>query len=189
MANAILRRTVEIVRDRLGPALDDVTVDRMAIGLFFTGVKRSTGHAGACATPVKEVPDAVCCTSSAMAMPFPGKLRGRRAAGLLDEALEQVGIRRAVGATLNALAQMAIDNSAVAASFEIVEGLDAFAAAGVGAEETVVVLPDAGGHEAPATDRHPTEPRAAVSRFKVSLDGSPAYIRDWPAPDRAAVPG
>lgn len=140
MANAILKRTVEIVRDRLGHALDDVTIDRVAIGLFFTGVKLSTGHAGACATPVKDIPDAVCCPGSAMAMPFPGKLRGRRAAGLLDEAMEQVGIRRTLGiATLNALAQMANEDR-VDERIEIVEGLDAFAAAQVGADDTVVVV-------------------------------------------------
>lgn len=140
MANAILKRTIEIVRDRLGHALDDVTIDRVAIGLFFTGVKLSTGHAGACATPVKDIPDAVCCPGSAMAMPFPGKLRGRRAADLLDEAMEQVGIRRTLGiATLNALAQMANEDR-VDERIEIVEGLDAFAAAQVGADDTVVVV-------------------------------------------------
>nr|WP_256115953.1 DUF364 domain-containing protein [Shinella lacus]MCQ4629781.1 DUF364 domain-containing protein [Shinella lacus] len=140
MANAILRRTVEIVRASLGPALDDITIERVAIGLFFTGVKLSTGHAGACATPVKDMPEAVCCPSSAMAMPFPGKLRGRRAADLLDEAVEQVGIRRSVGiATLNALAQIVNENR-TPQGFEIVEGLDAFAGAEVGADETVVVV-------------------------------------------------
>ncbi|WP_313192533.1 DUF364 domain-containing protein [Shinella zoogloeoides] len=140
MANAILKRTVEIVRDRLGHALDDVTIDRVAIGLFFTEVKLSTGHAGACATPVKDIPDAVCCPGSAMAMPFPGKLRGRRAADLLDEAMEQVGIRRTLGiATLNALAQMANEDR-VDERIEIVEGLDAFSAAQVGADDTVVVV-------------------------------------------------
>src|SRR5262245_59889381 len=88
MTNAILNRTIEIVRGSLGSALEDIVIDRFAVGLFFTGVKLSTGYAGACATPVKEIPDAVCCPRSAMAMPFPGKLKGRRANGLLDEAVE-----------------------------------------------------------------------------------------------------
>lgn len=140
MANAILNRTIEIVRNSLGPALDDIVVERAAIGLFFTGVKLSTGHAGACATPVKEIPDAVCCPSSAMAMPFPGKLRGRRAADLLDEAVEQAGIRRTVGiATLNALAQI-VNESRDLEGYEVVDRLDAFEAAEVRADETVVVV-------------------------------------------------
>ena len=76
------------------------------VGLFFTGVKLGNGAAGACATPIKTIPEAVCCPSSAMAMPFPGKVRGRLAGDLAREALSGHGIRRAVGiATINALAE------------------------------------------------------------------------------------
>ena len=57
--------------------LDSITVERAVFGLFFSGVKLSTGHGGLCFTPVKEIPEAVCCPSSAKAMPFSGKLRGR----------------------------------------------------------------------------------------------------------------
>jgi hypothetical protein len=82
-----------------------LTVERAVIGLFSTGVKLSNGIAGACATPIKTIPEAVCCPTSAMAMPFPGKLRGRPALDLADEALGDHGIRRAVGiAAMNALA-------------------------------------------------------------------------------------
>ncbi len=140
MANAILNRTIQIVRGSLGIVLDDITVERVAIGLFFTGVKLSTGHAGACATPVKEIPDAVCCPNSVAAMPFAGKLRGRRAVDLLDEATERVGIRRTLGiATLNALSQLA-NEGRKAEGFEVVTGLDAFEAAEVKADETVAVV-------------------------------------------------
>ncbi len=140
MTNAILTRTVAIVRDELGDMLGDIVVERAVIGLFFTGVKLSTGHAGTCATPIKEIPEAVCCPSSAMAMPFPGKLRGRRAGDLLDEAVASTGIRRAVGiATLNALAVSAAERRG-GAGFDVVEGLDAFEAAGIAAHETVVVV-------------------------------------------------
>lgn len=140
MTNAILTRTVEVVRGELGAMLDDIVVERAVIGLFFTGVKLSTGHAGTCATPIKEIPEAVCCPSSAMAMPFPGKLRGRRAAGLLDEAVASTGIRRAVGiATLNALAELAAERVA-RAGFDLVEGLDAFEGAEIAADQIVVVV-------------------------------------------------
>src|ERR1700756_5856637 len=101
----ILRETLAAICDILGPEHDGLTVERAVIGLFFTGVKLSNGIAGACATPIKTIPEAVCCPSSAMAMPFPGKLRGRRAADLAHEALSGHGLRRAVGvATVNALA-------------------------------------------------------------------------------------
>ena len=101
----ILRETLAAIPEILGPELDGLTVERAVIGLFFTGVKLSNSVAGACATPVKTIPEAVCCPTSAMAMPFPGKLRGRPALDLAKEALGDHGIRRAVGiAAMNALA-------------------------------------------------------------------------------------
>ena len=102
---SILGETLATIAAILGPELDEITVERAVVGLFFTGVKLSNGVAGGCATPIKTIPEAVCCPSSAMAMPFPGKLRGRRAVDLAREALSAHGIRRAVGiATVNALA-------------------------------------------------------------------------------------
>src|SRR4051812_28372154 len=101
----ILRETVAAIPEILGGQLDGITIERAVIGLFFTGVKLSNGIAGACATPIKAIPEAVCCPTSAMAMPFPGKLRGRPALALAKEALGDHGIRRAVGvAAMNALA-------------------------------------------------------------------------------------
>jgi uncharacterized protein (DUF4213/DUF364 family) len=101
----ILRETLAAISEILGPESDGLTVERAVIGLFFTGVKLSNGIAGACATPVKTISEAVCCPTSAMAMPFPGKLRGRPALDLAKEALGDHGIRRAVGiAAMNALA-------------------------------------------------------------------------------------
>ena len=81
----ILRETLAAICDILGPEHDGLTVERAAIGLFFTGVKLSNGIAGACATPIKTIPEAVCCPTSAMAMPFPGKLHGRPALDLAKE--------------------------------------------------------------------------------------------------------
>jgi uncharacterized protein (DUF4213/DUF364 family) len=104
-SSSILGETIAMIGTILGSELDEITIERAVIGLFFTGVKLSNGTAGTSATPIKSIPEAVCCPSSAMAMPFPGKLRGRRAADLAREALSGHGIRRAVGiATVNALA-------------------------------------------------------------------------------------
>jgi uncharacterized protein len=101
----ILRETLAAIPEILGHELAGLTVERAVIGLFFTGVKLSNGIAGACATPIKTIPEAVCCPTSAMAMPFPGKLRGRPALDLAGQALSDHGIRRAVGiAAMNALA-------------------------------------------------------------------------------------
>ena len=104
--SSILEETIAAIGGILGPELDRITVERAVVGLFFTGVKLDNGVVGACATPIKTIPEAVCCPSSAMAMPFPGKLRGRPAGELAREALCGHGIRRAVGiAAVNALAE------------------------------------------------------------------------------------
>ena len=76
------------------------------LGIFFTGVKLSNGAGGLCATPVKSVPEAVCCPSSAKAMPTPGKIKGRKALQVLDDLYRPQDLRRALAiATLNALAE------------------------------------------------------------------------------------
>jgi uncharacterized protein (DUF4213/DUF364 family) len=122
----ILTETVAAVTDILGPELDDIAVERAVIGLFFTGVKLSTGHAGACATPIKSIPEAVCCPSSAMAMPFPGKMRGKPARDAIKEAFSDHGIRRGVGiAAVNALAELCWERRPNP-EVELRRGLDAF---------------------------------------------------------------
>ena len=103
--SSILADTVAAIRTVLGPELDEIRVERAVVGLFFTGVSLDSGSAGACATPLKTIPEAVCCPSSAMAMPFPGKMRGRPVADLLRDVQSTHGIRRAVAiAAVNALA-------------------------------------------------------------------------------------
>jgi len=104
--DAILGETLSGLRAGLGPDAA-ATVERVVIGLFFTGVKLSNGHGGVCFTPVKAIPEAVCCPSSARAMPTSGKLRGASASRLAEDALSDSPIRRAVGiATLNALSNV-----------------------------------------------------------------------------------
>ncbi|SMB28671.1 conserved protein of unknown function [Sterolibacterium denitrificans] len=94
------------VLERLGAEADELTIDRAVLGIFFTGVKLSNGAGGLCATPVKSVPEAVCCPSSAKAMPTPGKIKGRKALQLLDDLYRPQDLRRALAiATLNALAE------------------------------------------------------------------------------------
>jgi uncharacterized protein len=122
----ILAETVATVTDILGADLERIIVERAVIGLFFTGVKLSTGHAGACATAIKTIPEAVCCPSSAMAMPFPGKMKGKPARDAMKEVFSGHGIRRGVGiATLNALAELAWERRPHPA-VELVRGIDAF---------------------------------------------------------------
>jgi uncharacterized protein (DUF4213/DUF364 family) len=136
----ILVETIAGIEEILAGDLDRISVERVAIGLFFTGVKLNTGAAGACATPLRSIPEAVCCPSSAMAMPFPGKLRGRQVRDLLRETEAASGIRRAVGvATMNALADMCWERHATR-GVELRSGVDAYDAAGIQPGENVVVV-------------------------------------------------
>jgi uncharacterized protein (DUF4213/DUF364 family) len=139
-SSAILQETLTAILEILGPELKGITVERAVIGLFFTGVKLNNGIAGACATPIKTIPEAVCCPSSAMAMPFPGKFRGRPALDLAEEALCVNGIRRAVGiAAMNALADTCWRRRPHPET-ELRIGIDAFDATEIRPADNVVVV-------------------------------------------------
>ncbi len=132
--------TLERVQDILEPQAGQATVARATLGLFFVAVTLDTGHTGLCATPLKEIPEAVCCPSSAMSMPFPGKLAGMGALRLAGEAVAQTGLRRAVGiAALNALAHLAVDRQG-GPGCVVVEDADAFDLADIRPDETAVVV-------------------------------------------------
>ncbi len=107
MDNEILRETVGMIVDAFGSDLEMITVERAVFGLFFSGVKLSTGHGGVCYTPVKEMPEAVCCPSSARAMPLSGRLKGRTAAEYLEYIFDKNILKRTLGiAALNALSTL-----------------------------------------------------------------------------------
>ena len=106
--------------------LDSITVERAAFGLFFSGVKLSTGHGGLCFTPVKEIPEAVCCPSSAKAMPFSGKLKGRGVRAYLEDIFSENILRRTLGiAALNALSTLVWEKTEHS-GYELLLGADAF---------------------------------------------------------------
>jgi uncharacterized protein (DUF4213/DUF364 family) len=136
----ILAETIAGIEHILGDDLDRICIERATVGLFFTGVKLNTGAAGACATPLRSIPEAVCCPSSVMAMPFPGKLRGRPVRDLLKETEASSGIRRAIGvATLNALADMCRVRRP-SNDVTLRGGVDAYDAVDIQPEEHVVVV-------------------------------------------------
>lgn len=110
--NGILTETLDILRGIVGRESKPVTVERFVLGLFFTGVKLSNGRGGVCYTPIKDIPAAVCCPSSARAMPQPGRLRGRNALELAEESLGGTPLQRAAGiATMNALSSAYLEQA------------------------------------------------------------------------------
>jgi uncharacterized protein (DUF4213/DUF364 family) len=108
--SGILAETLSSIREMVTAEKDSVTVERVVLGLFFTGVKLSNGHGGVCYTPIKTIPEAVCCPSSARAMPASGRLRGRNALKIAGESLSGSPIQKAVGiAVMNALSDSYLD--------------------------------------------------------------------------------
>ena len=104
MSSILLEETVAHVKNILGEKINDFTIERAVFGLFFTGVKLSDGQGGLCFTPVKEMPQAVCCPSSARAMPLSGRLTKRSIEETLADLESNNILRKTLAiATLNAL--------------------------------------------------------------------------------------
>jgi len=61
---SVIADTIEILKEKSPIPLQDVWIDELVIGIFFTGVKLSTGHAGVAFTPIGEIPEAVCCPTT-----------------------------------------------------------------------------------------------------------------------------
>ncbi len=101
---SILEEAAQLVQQNLGDDFESITVERVVIGLFFTGVKLSSGAGGMCYTPIKDIPRAVCCPSSAGRIFEPDKIRGTKARDILSALTSREPVKTAVAiATLNAL--------------------------------------------------------------------------------------
>jgi uncharacterized protein (DUF4213/DUF364 family) len=136
----ILSETVALIREILGSELERITVERAVIGLFFTGAKLSTGHAGACATPLRSIREEVCSSASPAATAYPGKLRGRTVQRMLGEIDSVSGIHRAAYvAVTNALAQLCWERRP-SPEVELRTGVDAYDAAQIRPGDNVVVV-------------------------------------------------
>lgn len=128
------------VVERLGRQAETLTLERAVLGIFFTGVKLDNGAGGLCATPIKSVPEAVCCPSSAHAMPTPGKIAGKSAMRMLDDLYRPQDLRRALAiATLNALTETLWQRDGVPGGGELREG-DAFDALPIASGARVVLV-------------------------------------------------
>lgn len=140
-SEALLAELHAEVVTALGPeAAQELCIERAVIGVFFTGVKLSNGVGGLCATPIKSVPEAVCCPSSAMAMPVPGKIAGRNAVQLLQDLYRPQDLRRALAiATLNALAETLWQRDGPPHASEVRSG-DAFDALNIAPGHRVVLV-------------------------------------------------
>jgi uncharacterized protein (DUF4213/DUF364 family) len=141
---AILDQTIACVTDILGRDLDGIAVERAVVGLYFTGVKLTSGPygvqtAGTCATPREAGPGDICCPISAHRADF-RRLAGRQAAELIEDALAEDGLSRALGiAALNALAELCWRRRPHP-GVELLAGTDAFDATQIHEGDRIVLV-------------------------------------------------
>lgn len=99
-----IQETVQHIDTRLGSRLERIELAEAIIGLFYTGARLSTGHAGVAFTPRTDIPEAVCCPRTAARMPDSGKLRGKKIREFLPYAWDSNVLKSALGiAIVNAL--------------------------------------------------------------------------------------
>lgn len=99
----ILPALVSALKKDLGPALEEIEVKDVRIGLAYTGVLISENYGGVACTPLYEF-------SGCPALGFAGFLKGKTADKLLELALSENPLEAAVGiATANALSHMLSD--------------------------------------------------------------------------------
>jgi len=112
MMTSVVADTIDILTEKSPVPLQNIYVDDFVLGIFFTGVKLSTGHGGVASTPIGEIPEAVCCPTSAARMPRAGNLEKPSVSEILKYSLDANVLKSAMGvATLNALSQFILESS------------------------------------------------------------------------------
>ncbi len=141
MANrGILEETIQLIRERMGGRLASLAIEECRVGVFFTGVRLESGHAGVAFTPVREMPEAVCCPSSAARMPDAGNLTHKGMEEFLAYALSPNPIKSAIGvAALNALSHYLLENG-LGKSYEVQYDRDGLDSMEISSLETVSLV-------------------------------------------------
>jgi uncharacterized protein (DUF4213/DUF364 family) len=112
----------------------------LVVGVFFTGVKLSTGHAGVAFTPIGELPEAVCCPTTAARMPQAGNFEGSPVSEIIQYSLDTNVLQSAIGvATLNALSQWIVE-SGNGTNYQMVIDRDGFNLLEIQPHETVSLI-------------------------------------------------
>jgi uncharacterized protein (DUF4213/DUF364 family) len=136
----ILEETAALVREKTGKTFADLTVERAVVGLFFTGVKLSSGLGGICYTPVKDIPKAVCCPSSAGRIFNPETLNGMSVEEVLTGLSSNEPIKTALAiSTLNALSTACWEKG-TQGNYTITKKMDAQDAVNMPVEKSVAVV-------------------------------------------------
>jgi uncharacterized protein (DUF4213/DUF364 family) len=135
-----LEETAQLVEHKLGSDFETFTIERVVIGLFFTGVKLSNGSGGVCFTPVKDIPQAVCCPTSAGRIFDPQNIPGMPVKNVLTALSSNEPIKTAVAiASLNALSASCWEREPDS-NYTIQVDMDALNAVRMPADKSVAVV-------------------------------------------------
>ena len=136
----VIAETIEILEEKSPILFQDLWVEDLVIGIFFTGVKLSTGHAGVAFTPMGEIPEAACCPTTAARMPQAGNLEGSPVSEILKYTLDTNLLKSAIGvATLNALSQSVVELRDKK-DYEVITEKDGFDLLEIKPDETVTLV-------------------------------------------------
>ena len=136
----VIPETIDILIEKSPTPLEEIWIDDLVIGIFFTGVKLSTGHAGCAFTPIGEIPEAVCCPTTAARMPQAGALEGIPISEIIKYSLDPNVVKSAIGvATLNAVSQLILE-STNGTEYEIIRDRDGFNLLNIQPHETVSLI-------------------------------------------------
>jgi uncharacterized protein (DUF4213/DUF364 family) len=137
---SVIAETIEILKEKSPAPLHEIWIDDLVLGIFFTGVKLSTGHGGCAFTPIGEVPEAICCPSSAARMPPAGNLEGKPVSEIVNYSLDPNVLKSAIGiATINGLSQWILE-SRDETDYEVVKEKDGFDLLDIQPYETVSLV-------------------------------------------------
>jgi uncharacterized protein (DUF4213/DUF364 family) len=137
---SLITETIDLVIEKSPTPPQELGVDDLVIGIFFTGVKLSTGHAGVAFTPIGEIPEAVCCPTTAARMPQAGDLEGKPISEILKYALDTNVLKSAIGvAAANAISQLIIESKREN-EYQIVKDKDGFDLLEIEPGETVSLI-------------------------------------------------
>jgi len=137
---SVIDETIDLIKEKSPTPLQEIRIHDLVIGIFFTGVKLSTGHAGVAFTPIGEIPEAVCCPTSAARMPQAGSLEGSPVSEIIRYSLDSNVLKSAIGvATLNALSAIVFE-SENGKEYEKVKDADGFDLLNIQPYETVSLI-------------------------------------------------
>ncbi|HVN98134.1 MAG TPA: DUF364 domain-containing protein [Syntrophorhabdaceae bacterium] len=80
----IVDETADILQRLYGKALNHIVIEGLVVGIFFTGVKLSSGSGGVSYTPVSDIHKNPCCSNMPLQLGAPGNLRGASVSEILN---------------------------------------------------------------------------------------------------------